>query len=89
MIDGKAISSPQKMFGWASENIKGVNFEFMTAAEIESNAESYSLKTSFENTKSIPVREVSIPLDHCRGLRFLPNEFLLMMKSKYLTCSLG
>ena len=42
------------MFGWASENIKGVNFEFITAAETESNAESYSLKTRFENTKFIP-----------------------------------
>ena len=42
------------MFGWVSGNIKDVNFELITAAEIESNVESYSLKTRFENAKFIP-----------------------------------
>ena len=27
MIDGRGITSPQEMFGWASENIRRVNFE--------------------------------------------------------------
>ena len=54
MIDSRGITSPRHMFGWVSGNIKDVNFELITAAEIESNVESYSLKTRFENAKFIP-----------------------------------
>ena len=48
------ILTPKEMFEWASKNISGINFFYVTTEEISNNAAKFDLATRFSSAKTLP-----------------------------------
>lgn len=48
------ILNPHQMFKWATANISGIRFFFMSSADIQENAKSHNLESRFSSIKTIP-----------------------------------